>query len=262
MRDGQLNIDFEGENWACCVSAIMVYPDAKAEQGQRFLDFVKARRRFHFDNAFKRVLHPASGVRQLPLARRRNERGFIVFTRDWMKDVYHNDRPLPGERIEELARPAFAGEQEPIDPFAGSAQGPAGEAKLTVSDLKSPQGASIPAEQIDVGYVQHRITRVTGEGSVYTIAPRLIIPRNRAPLPAGLTRTFWLTVKVPADAPPGVYRGSVRVQSERGGDVSVPLEFTVRKGTLDAVDVPAGPLGHTHRSALVCRGSRRLEPRA
>ena len=53
VRDGQLNIDFEGENWACCVSAIMVYPDAKAAEGKRFLDFVTERRRFHFNNAFQ-----------------------------------------------------------------------------------------------------------------------------------------------------------------------------------------------------------------
>lgn len=243
VRDRQLNIDFEGENWACCVSAIIVYPDAKAEQGQRFLDFVKARRRFHFDNAFKRVLHPPTGADLQPSVAEK-ERGFVVFTRDWMEDVYHNDRPLPGERIERLSAAGFAGEYEPITVSLASLKD-LHEVEIVISDLKSPQGATIPAEQIDVGYVQHRITRVTGEGSVYTIAPRLIIPRKRAPLPAGLTRTFWLTVKVPGDARPGVYRGNVRLHAEHGGEVSLPLEFTVRKGTLDAVDVPAGPFGHT-----------------
>jgi len=33
--------------------------------------------------------------------------------------------------------------------------------------------------------------------------------------------------------------------AQRGGTLSVPLDFTVRKGTLDAVDVPAGPWGYT-----------------
>ena len=67
VRDGQLNIEFRGENWACCVSAIVVYPVAKAAEGQRFLEFVEARRRFHFDNYFKRVLQPPGD----PLGRRR-----------------------------------------------------------------------------------------------------------------------------------------------------------------------------------------------
>ena len=57
VSDGQLNIDFQGENWGCCVSAIVVFPTAQGGRGRRFLDFVQARRRFHFDNYFKRTLH-------------------------------------------------------------------------------------------------------------------------------------------------------------------------------------------------------------
>ena len=83
------------------------------------------------------------------------------------------------------------------------------------------------------------------EGSVYTISPRLIMPRASVQMPNDMTRRFWLTVKTPADAAPGIYRGAIKIAAERGGTCSVPLEFTVRKGTLDAVDIPAGPWGHT-----------------
>ena len=86
---------------------------------------------------------------------------------------------------------------------------------------------------------------MTAEGSVYTIAPRLLLPRAWADAPEGVTRTFWLTVKTPADAPAGVYRGEVRLAAEQGGTLTLPLRFTVRKGTLDPVDMPAGPFGHT-----------------
>ena len=71
------------------------------------------------------------------------------------------------------------------------------------------------------------------------------MPRPSAAVPEGVTRTFWLTVKVPADAAAGVYRGTVRLAAERGGTLTLPLQFTVRKGTLDPVDIPAGPFGHT-----------------
>jgi hypothetical protein len=80
---------------------------------------------------------------------------------------------------------------------------------------------------------------------VYTIAPRLVIPRGSAAAPEGVARTFWLTVKTPADAPAGVYRGEVRLTAEKGGAIALALMFTVRKGTLDPVDVPAGPFSHT-----------------
>ena len=243
VRDGRLNIDFEGENWACCVSAIIVYPDAKAAEGRRFLDFVRTRRRFHFDNAFKRVLPRPTDEAPKPTDAER-DRGFIAFHRDWMKDVNVGDRPLSGERAEELSASAFAGEYAPVTASLLPLHD-LGRVTATATDLRGPGGAAISASSIDIGYVQYRITRVTGEGSVYTIAPRLLLPSATASVPEGVTRTFWLTVKTPADAAPGVYRGEVRLAAEHGGTLALPLVFTVRKGALDAVDVPAGPFGHT-----------------
>jgi hypothetical protein len=243
VPDGQLNIDFEGNDFACSVSAIVVYPASKAKQGKRFLDFVRQRRRFHFDNAFKRVLPRPTGKAPSPSEAERKA-GFIAFHRDWMKDVNVQDRPLPGERVKELTGSAFAGEYEPVTVSVLPLRD-LGHVTLTVTDLRGPGKAVIAADRVDVGHVQHRISRVTMEGSVYTISPRLIMPRARAAVPAGLTRTFWLTVKVPEKALAGLYRGTVRLRSTRGGALSLPLRFRVRKGTLDPVDIPAGPFGHT-----------------
>lgn len=243
VKDGQLNIDFEGENWACAVSAIVVYPAAKAAEGKRFLDFVKERRRFHFDNTFKRILPVPTGGAPAP-ARADIERGFIVFSRDPMKDVNVNDRPLPGEVGSALVGSGFAGEHVPVTVSLLPLRD-LGNVTLTVGDLDGPERAAIPSAAIAVGHVRHRLSRVTMEGSVYTIAPRHILPRATAAVPAGVTRTFWLTIQVPADAAPGSYRGEVRIAAERGDAVKLPLTLTVRKGTLDPVDVPAGPWGHT-----------------
>ncbi len=240
VKDGQLNIDFQGENWGCCVSAIIVYPDTKRDEGERFLEFVKARRRFHFDNYFKRILHRPSGESPEPSPGER-DRGFLVFSRDWMSDVYYNDRPLPGERVQQVSGSAFAGESEPVT-ISVLPLSHLGKTTLAAGPLQGPGRASLP---VDVGYVQYRVSRVTMEGSVYTISPRLIVPHRSVDMPENVTRRFWLTVKVPEDAVPGVYRGAVRIVTQHGGSHSVPLEFTVRKGTLDPVDVPAGPWGHT-----------------
>jgi hypothetical protein len=243
VKDGQLNIEFEGENFACSVSAIVVYPDAKAAEGKRFLDYVRERRRFHFNNAFRRVLHVPGDTAVKPIDAEK-KRGFVTFHRDVMEDVYHNDRPSATERAAELKASAFAGEQAPLTvsvyPLLNL-----GSVTASVTALKGPGGAVIPADSIAIGHVQHRITRVTAEGSVYTIAPRYVMPRASALVPEGITRTFWLTVKVPADAVPGEYAGVLTLTAEHGGKREMPLWFTVRKGTLDAVDIPAGPFSHT-----------------
>ncbi len=243
VGDGQLNIDFRGQNWGCCVSAIVVYPEAKAAEGGRFLEFVKERRRFHFDNYFKRILHSPTGPKS-DTNRADLDRGFIVFSRDWMSDVYYNDRPLPGERVERLTGSAFSGEYEPVT-LSVLPLDELGEVTVSASDLLGPGSASIPSAAVGAGYVQYRVSRVTMAGSVYTISPRLIVPSGSVAAPKNVTRRFWLTVKVPPDATPGVYHGAVLIRTRRGGRHSLPLEFTVHKGPLDPVDVPAGPWGHT-----------------
>lgn len=243
VKDGQLNIDFEGENWACCVSAIVVYPAARAAEGKRFLDFVKERRRFHFDNTFKRVL-PAP-LAALPAATEGDRaQGYIAFSRGPMEDVHVTDRPVPKDRADTLTASAFAGEYAPVTVSLYPLRD-LGRVSVSATDLHGPDRAAIAAGAIDVGHVSHRLSRVTMEGSVYTIAPKLLMPRADAPVPLGVTRTFWLTVKVPEGAAAGVYRGAVRITAEHGSTQTLPLVVTVRKGTLDPVDIPAGPWGHT-----------------
>src|SRR5262249_20895982 len=53
VKDGQLNLEFHGENWGCSVSAVVMYPVAKSAQGEAFLKYAEARRRFYFENYFK-----------------------------------------------------------------------------------------------------------------------------------------------------------------------------------------------------------------
>ena len=242
VKDGQLSIVFQGENWACSVAAVVIFPVERAAEGERFLRYVGERRRFHFDNYFKRVLHRPAGDPLQPTDTDR-KRGYVVFTRDYMKEVYYNDTPLKAELGKPLTGEAFAGEYEPVT-VAVLPLRDLGGVKVTASDLVGP-GSRIPAAAIDVSYISYRVTRVTMEGSVYTIGPRLVMPTNTVEMPKDIVRRFWLTVKVPAQAKPGLYRGTVRIAPQHGSVAEVPIQFRVRKGTLDAVDIPAGPFGYT-----------------
>jgi hypothetical protein len=240
VKNGQLYIEFQGENWACSVSAVILFPVEKAAEGARFLEYVKEKRRFYFDNSFKRVLHTPSGDPLQPAAEDA-ARGYLVFHRDFMKDVYYNDTPYRGEIGQPLAADGFAGQLVPVTTSVLPLKD-LGTGTLTVGALTGPQGA-IPASAIDVGYVSYRLARVTSDGGVYTISPRLIVPKNSVELPKGVTRRFWLTVHVPAGAAPGVYTGQVSFTPQQGAAQPIPLRFTVRKGALDAVDIPVGPWG-------------------
>ena len=217
-------------------------PTAEAARGEAFLDYVQAKRRFYFDNYFKRVLRRPIGD-PLRASGDDRRRGYVLFQRDIMRDIFHNDTPFQAERVETLRGEAFAGEYEPVTLGVVPLRD-LGQVTVSVSDL-SGSGGTIPARAIDLGFVSNRISRVTMEGTVYTISPRLIMPGGSADVPEGLTRRFWLTIRTPADARAGVYKGMVTIRPEKAGNTAqVPLEFHVRAGTLDPVDVPAGPFGH------------------
>ncbi len=239
VTDGQLNLEFQSQNWGCSVSAVVIYPAAKAAQGQKFLQFVEDRRRFYFDNYFKRALSRPSGA---PVDANRS-RGYALFSRDCMQNISYGDTPNAGETCTKLEGQAFAGEYEPLT-VAIVPQQDLGLVTASVSDLSGPAGV-IPAAAVDIGYVSYRVSRVSMEGSIYTIKPRLIMPTNTVVCPAGITRRFWLTVRTPADAKAGLYKGTLSLQSAARRLDSVPVEFLVRKGTLDPADVPAGPWGHS-----------------
>jgi len=241
VKDGQLNIDFKGDAWAVSVSALVIYPVEKTAQGKKFLDYTVAKRRFYFDNYFKRVLHTPAADKQR--ATFETKTGFVTFVRDLMEDVYYNDKPLDGEVATKVTADAFAGEYAPLV-FAVYATQDLGKVTVTASDLAS--GANrIPTANIDIAHVSNRLSRVTMEGSVYTIAPRLLMPSNEIAIGAGSARWWWLTVRVPETAAPGDYRGTITIKTERAGARDLDVELTVYKGTLDAVDIPAGPWGYS-----------------
>ncbi len=239
VANGQLMLDFRGENVACSVSAVILYPAEKAEQGKKFLDAIVQKRRFFFDNYFHRILHKPTGEPLAPTADMR--RGYAVFVRDIMEDIYDNDTPKSAEIGLPVTGFGFAGQDEPLTvglcPVTDL-----GKVTIAVSDLTGP--GTIPSARIDTGYVSYRITRVASDGAVYTITPRMVIPRATVDVKKGVTRRFWLTVRAPEDAKPGVYRGQITLTPERGPAAQVPVEYRVYPGTLDAADIPVGPFGH------------------
>jgi hypothetical protein len=240
VKNGQLSLDFSGQNWACSVSAVILFPLEKAEEGKRFLQWVREKRKFYFSNSFKRTLHRPVGDELRPTAEDQ-QRGYVLFHRDFMRDLYYNDTPFREERAGSINGEAFAGQEEPLT-IAVVPLKDLGSGTVSVSPLTGPQGV-IPSSAMDIGYVSYRITRVTLDGGVYTLAPRLIIPTNSVDLPQGIARQYWITLHTPSSASPGVYSGAVTFSPQHGAAATVPLRFTVRRGTLAAADIPAGPWG-------------------
>jgi hypothetical protein len=141
VRGGQLDLEFDGQNWAHSVSALVVYPVAQAALGRQYLQNLRERRRFAFDTYFKRILPDPhrdgdEGVPDLTPTPAEQASGYVVFARDWMADVAQNAIPRRREVCTELTAFASAGELEPLvfSVYPLRAMGPL---SIAVSDLRS-----------------------------------------------------------------------------------------------------------------------------
>jgi len=238
VTNQRLTLNFNGKHDAISLSFLIIYPLHLDKQGEKFQQWLLAKRRYYFDNAFKRLLYKPANNR-VPASL--NSNAYLIFSRSIMQDVYYNDIPSKNEIVKSLETSSFAGLSQSLS-FSIYPLKNLDLVSLHLSDLASKK-ATLKAENIDIGFVSYRISRISMDGNLYTIKPRIIIPTNQATIQKGLTRRFWLTIHVPENTPVGIYRGVIIITPEHGKQTSLPIQVKVRKGKILAADIPIGPFG-------------------
>jgi hypothetical protein len=125
-----------------------------------------------------------------------------LYVTDYMAPAGAEPEPLGGRRSRRATLFATPGEYEPVA-IALANRAPLRDVAISSSSLIGPMGV-IPAVDVRVRSVE----RVPGLGRsvLADVGPGL-------ELPAGSTRLFWVTVRVPPDAEPGLYAGTVSIAS-------------------------------------------------
>lgn len=138
-------------------------------------------------------------------------------------------RLLDRDRPVQLA--AARGEQESFQILVGATAGRLARVRVLPGELAGPAGATLPASAVRVevvGYVQTKPPRYRTERVGWW--PDVLLPAFEPEVEAGALQPFWLTVRVPAEAQAGVYRGTVRVAATWNGREAVervPVELRV-----------------------------------
>ena len=156
------------------------------------------------------------------------ERGYLLFRRPLTESIYPNTHPLPHERLEALVAFAALGEFEPVT-FALYPVRPLQNLKVRCSSLTSSLG------KISAGHIDVRLATYWNVGfpayttlNTYRRVPELLERVTVHTSPAGECQWYWLTVHVPNDAKPGLYRGTVTVWDDGFGQaVEIPLALRV-----------------------------------
>ncbi|HYF50644.1 MAG TPA: hypothetical protein VEJ63_14625 [Planctomycetota bacterium] len=241
VKDGTLNIRPTADNWWARVAAVIIYPDDKKEAGEKYVADIEARNRKEFEDKAQ-FLGPKPKNLDIPAAAK--AAGYWLGFPTLEEDVTVEDAPGPADK--KLHRYAAIGQRisytfaiRPLKEFTGAVN-------LAVTDLAgdgTDRLTRIPAADVDLRYVYHGTSR--GFSSItYNIVPHGIkkVAGANLILKPNLTRQFWITVAVPPNAKPGVYKGEVTLTA---GElkVSLPLAVEVCDIKLDEPDFNFGFYG-------------------
>ena len=160
------------------------------------------------------------------------ESGFMIYPVNYMDMIFPESFPAADTAVPELKISAAKGEFEPgsfcIIPLKD------GE-KYSFSVGRFRNGSNeIPAENLKLGYVRHlpRRTIACYGASEYMDGPQYIEGNIPQKFPAKQISQFFLTVKVPENAAPGVYSGSITISAGKNNRV-LPVKLTVYPFVLD-----------------------------
>jgi len=99
---------------------------------------------------------------------------------------------------------------------------------LQVTDLQGPEGALIPASQIDLLRVEYvNVTRPTDDSSVTGYWPDPLPPlKQKCLIRANRNQPVWVRVTVPRKALSGIYNGTIQIHAT-GYEAEIPIQVDV-----------------------------------
>ncbi|MBQ7650023.1 MAG: hypothetical protein IJS15_03640, partial [Victivallales bacterium] len=172
-----------------------------------------------------------------PASEKSQKRGYQLFNWNWMDLLFPNSVPTNDNGSIALKVSATPGEYEPVS-FAVRGLRDLRNLKLSVGAWSAPDGrkAEIECRIGVVGILYKRSTAYTGNSEVIKGPAYIEMVDSITELKGGVSRQFWLTLRVPQDAPAGSYKCSLTLESD-GHRELIPLELTVHPFTLERPDI-------------------------
>jgi hypothetical protein len=162
-----------------------------------------------------------------------SQKEYIIFARNNLDKVYPDTMPTQEELKSKLKAFATFGEYEPLT-FVIRSNKELKNVQISVKDLVCKSESSyIPKENIDVrivGYHEVQL-RFGPKPRPYRLAPRPLLKPQHIPggvnIDPNLSTWIWITVHVPIDAKPGLYKSKVTVEPQNSIKEELEIEFNV-----------------------------------
>jgi hypothetical protein len=218
------------------VNALIVYPASMSSKAEVDINYLERRRR---RSVAIREIKPEISVPAPTITQQDTKRGYQVFSRPPSQPVYPTTIPAEQEKDKPIGLFGSPGEVRSgmlgIYPLRDISN-----LNIRVDDLKNPDGKTIPSSAVEirtVRYVEQRIGRGDNPEYQYRVVPFILVPDNILDMEKGVARSVFITVHIPTDASPGVYRGTVKIQD---GKTELPLMVRVLPIDLAEDDIVHG----------------------
>lgn len=219
MSDGSIEVKLSPKSmW--CVAGIIAWRPGDEAAARAVIEEVEQWAPPEEMAKWKEDVRPPAGP-EPALGGADRKRGFYLWHRHWATPIYPWTNPTPAEINPTLRVFAAPGEYEPIT-FTARPLREIRQAEVTVGDL-----GPVSAKDIEVRKVRYvKARRNYSDHGLYRIVPDILDRWQGGPLPAGENATFWLTLRVPDQAPPGIYRGQIDFVAD-GQKAAVPVVLRV-----------------------------------
>ena len=153
----------------------------------------------------------------------------------WAEGAYKvmRDDPVPAAGQGVIRISAARNEYEPFLIVLRPAERLDG-VRAAATSLVGDGGTTIDGSEVSIRHVAYvRVTAPTDASSKPGWWPDPL-PEYEGPFaaPAGENHPLWITVRIPEDAAPGLYRGEVALSADGGWSCRLPVELTVRRFAL------------------------------
>jgi len=145
---------------------------------------------------------------------------------------------------------------------------PLSQLRADPAPLTNSAGGTIPATAMRIRFVRYVLSELPPgsrkshceeiDQQTAFLVPDMLDPAARFDIPGSTTRPVWITIDVPPNTGPGMYKGTVRFKAESGFDQALTLQLEVQGGVVPPpadwafrVDFWQNPWAVAHQHRLV-----------
>jgi len=150
---------------------------------------------------------------------------FVIYQRMAPRRIKYTSIPQKNELKDELNLVVTPDEFEPLW-FSIYAAKKLTEVSLNANAVFKSSGRQLKPD-IDVRVLNCWPQRTDWNSRNYSMVSELLEKKSSITVPAGNSRTFWLTFKIPEQAVPGIYKGSIILNIKKKTVKEIPVSITV-----------------------------------